>query len=109
MAMSILLKFLTLKWDISRTSWRIEVSDIGLISLSNRCVLLGAKCYHMTLTPTSKKLISKAYSKAIQFNSIEVGDFVFKIATTTIRQFLKEMSTAVKLCLRGKLMQINVC
>ena len=27
MAMSILLKFLTLKWDISRTIWRIEVSD----------------------------------------------------------------------------------
>ena len=25
--MSILLKFLTLKWDISRTIWRIEVSD----------------------------------------------------------------------------------
>ena len=25
--MSILLKFLTLKWDILRTIWRIEVSD----------------------------------------------------------------------------------
>ena len=27
MATSMLLKFLTLKWDISRTIWRIEVSD----------------------------------------------------------------------------------
>ena len=27
MATSILLKFLTLKWDISRTIWQIEVSD----------------------------------------------------------------------------------
>ena len=27
MATSILLKFLTLKWDISRTTWRIEVGD----------------------------------------------------------------------------------
>ena len=27
METSILLKFLTLKWDISRTIWRIEVSD----------------------------------------------------------------------------------
>ena len=27
MATSILLKFLTLKWDISRSIWRIEVSD----------------------------------------------------------------------------------
>ena len=30
MAMSILLRFLTLKWDISRTIWRIEVSDGSL-------------------------------------------------------------------------------
>ena len=27
MITSILLKFLTLKWDISRTMWRIKVSD----------------------------------------------------------------------------------
>ena len=27
MATSILLKFLTLKWNISRTIWRIEVGD----------------------------------------------------------------------------------
>ena len=27
MAMPILLKFLTLGWDISRTTWRIEIND----------------------------------------------------------------------------------
>ena len=33
MATSILLKFLTLKWNISRTIWRIEVGDGSLFSI----------------------------------------------------------------------------
>ena len=33
MATSILLKFLTLKWNISRTIWRIEVSDSSLFCI----------------------------------------------------------------------------
>ena len=33
MATSILLKFLTLKWNISRTIWRIEVGDGSLFCI----------------------------------------------------------------------------
>ena len=32
-ATSILLKFLTLKWNISRTIWRIEVSDSSFFGI----------------------------------------------------------------------------
>ena len=34
MAMSILPKFLTLKWNISRTIWRIEVGDGSFLCIS---------------------------------------------------------------------------
>ena len=33
MATSILLKFLTLEWDISRTIWRIEVSEGSFVCI----------------------------------------------------------------------------
>ena len=36
-------------------------------------ILLGIKCYHMALRPDTDWLILKAYSKAIQCNSVIVS------------------------------------
>ena len=64
MAISILLKFLTLKWDISRTIWRIEVSD-GSLFLHFSRYFISAKPFFdqslpLTLTADIKNSLSAA-------------------------------------------------
>ena len=55
MPMSILLKFLTLRWDISRTIWRIEVSDGSFF-----CVFHALSCEFNLFLDRSFPLMSWA-------------------------------------------------
>ena len=72
MVMSILLKLQTLEWDISRTIWRIEVSD------GSFCRIFHALSFELNkVTPTTFWLKSKNLSKCTKLcftDKLEVAD-----------------------------------
>ena len=66
MAMSILLKFLTLKWDISRTIWRIEVGDGSFF-----CIFHTLSIKRNFVFDLSFPLIVKSRSKDVAIGKLE--------------------------------------
>ena len=67
MATSILLKFLTLKWNISRTIWRIEVGDGSLF-----CILY-ALSFERTLFSGRRFPLSENEAKNLQNGNVHLA------------------------------------
>ena len=66
MAMSILFKFLTLKWNISRTVWRIEVGDGSFFAFFT--------FFHLSLTFFRPEVPFKVFPPDYPRDDVDISD-----------------------------------
>ena len=74
MATSMLLKFLTLKWDISRTIWRIEVSDGSIF-----CIFHALLFELIFFFDWSFPLTAQAFKMVITTVCVQIDNYIVSV------------------------------